>query len=330
MNVLFLIFNRPELTRRVFERIRQARPDRLFVAADGPRPGREGDAALCAEARTIVKQVDWPCLLHTLFRESNLGCCNAVSSAITWFFEHVEEGVILEDDCLPDPSFFSFCQGLLERYRHDERIMHIGGNTFVGRRKRFHASYYFSKYSHNWGWATWRRAWRQFDVTMQTWPAFRDKGGINVACPTLDERRYWTEWFDHVHSGKISSVWDAQWLYTCWSRQGLSILPSVNLVTNIGGGGEATHTKEQAWYLNLPAGCIGVMRHPAAVKQDQRADAITFDHFFRVGQTSALRRMLTRLTSRWTYGALIRRLPVAGRLWAMWRTGLSRRRACSK
>src|SRR5262249_20722231 len=157
--VLFLIFNRPNTTARVMEAIRTAGPGRLYVAADGPRDGNADEAKRCAEVRRIATQVDWPCEVQTLFRERNLGCRQAVSSAITWFFEQEQEGIILEDDCLPSPSFFPYCAELLARFRNDERIMCITGCNFQQDMKGYPYSYYFSKYHHVWGWATWRRAW---------------------------------------------------------------------------------------------------------------------------------------------------------------------------
>ena len=165
--VLFIIFNRVETTKRVFEAIRNVRPLKLYVAADGPRPGNDADKVNCDEVRKIIDDVDWPCEIKTLFQDQNLNCGRAPSTAITWFFEHEEEGIILEDDCLPSTSFFRFCHELLAYYRHDNRVMHIGGNNFLeGWQKDPDYSYYFSRSGHIWGWATWRRAWQTFDFDM--------------------------------------------------------------------------------------------------------------------------------------------------------------------
>ena len=152
--VLFLVFNRPDTTAQVFEAIRQAKPPRLYVASDGAREDKEGELEKVKQVREIVSQVDWNCEVKTLFRDKNLGCKIAVSSAIDWFFEQEEMGIILEDDCLPHPTFFRFCQELLERYRDDERIGMISGNNFQFGRKCTDYSYYFSMYSHIWGWAS--------------------------------------------------------------------------------------------------------------------------------------------------------------------------------
>lgn len=161
--VLLLIFNRPETTRRVFDQIRAQQPPRLYIAADGARPNRPEEAARCAETRAISTQVDWDCELHLLYRDQNLGCRRAVSEAITWFFEHEEAGIILEDDCLPADSFFYFCDALLEKYRHDERIHAITGTNLQMGKQWGEASYYFSRYTNIWGWASWRRVWKEYD-----------------------------------------------------------------------------------------------------------------------------------------------------------------------
>jgi len=222
--ILLIVFNRPDITQRVFDSIRQARPRQLFVAADAPRANISGERELCEETRYIATSIDWDCQVHTLFRDQNLGCGLGVSSAITWFFENVEEGIILEDDCLPNPTFFHFCEELLNYYRYSQIIMHVSGNNFLYGKKRGNASYYFSNYTYNWGWATWRRAWKFYEYH-----------------PT-----------DEVHR---LGEWDCQWRATVAQHGGLAVLPNVNLVTNIGCGREdATHsTFVDRHYANLPA-----------------------------------------------------------------------------
>ena len=164
--VLFVIFNRPETTARVFEAIRSARPPRLYVAADGPRTSRSGEADRCRLVREIASRVDWTCELHTLFREANLGCKLGVSGAIDWFFQSETEGIILEDDVVPLASFFGLCDELLETYRDDPKVFAVSGCNLVSSVYRPNHSYFFSRYCHVWGWATWRRAWEHYDVPM--------------------------------------------------------------------------------------------------------------------------------------------------------------------
>jgi len=188
--ILFLIFNRPDTTQKVFNAIRKAKPKQFFIAADGSPPDREGEIEKCQKSRKIATSVDWDCEVKTLFRDKNLGCKIAISSAIDWFFENVEEGIILEDDCLPHQSFFWFCQELLEYYRNDTRIMHISGDNFQFGRKRGEGSYYFSKYSHVWGWATWRRAWKCFDINMKSFEEFKAENQINSIFQSKQQQKY--------------------------------------------------------------------------------------------------------------------------------------------
>ncbi len=239
--ILFLVFNRPNTTSKVFTEIRRAKPKILFIAADGPRENISGEKEKCGEVRKITEKIDWNCEVKRLYREKNLGCRKAVSSAIDWFFEHVDEGIILEDDCLPDPTFFRFCEEMLEKYCNNRKIMHIGGNNFQKSENKNNNSYYFSKYSHIWGWATWRRAWRKYRVNMSDWPKFKSEGRLNHKFRNFTEKFYWHTIFDAVYKGKIDT-WDYQWLYTVWKNEGLCINPGVNLVENIGFGTDATHT----------------------------------------------------------------------------------------
>ena len=175
--VVLIVFNRPEVTKIVFERIRQARPGLLMLVADGPRERRQGEPDACRQVRQIVEHVDWPCEVLKNYSDTNMGCGARVASGIDWVFQHVEQAVILEDDCLPDPTFFRFCEELLDRYRYEERVMQISGSNFLFGRRAVEVSYYFSRYPLCWGWATWRRAWRHFDFNMQTWKS--QPGGMS-------------------------------------------------------------------------------------------------------------------------------------------------------
>lgn len=278
--ILFLVFRRPDTTRTVFEAIRQAKPKRLYVAADGPRPHKVGEAELCSEVRQIATAVDWPCEVKTLFREENLGCKRAVSSAVTWFFEHEEQGIILEDDCLPHPDFFGFCEKLLERYAEDGRIMVITGNNFQNGQKRGNASYYFSKYCHCWGWASWRRAWRHYQVDLPFWPKWSKSAEWQAIHPDPVERRYWATIIEAIRAGKIDT-WDHQWTTSVWYQKGLTVTPNVNLVSNIGFGPDATHTiySDSPW-AGMQTQELGCLIHPSCLEPDIDADRYVFDHHF--------------------------------------------------
>jgi hypothetical protein len=271
--VLFLIFNRPQVTGRVFQAIRQARPPRLYVAADGPRKNRPDDAPLCAQTRSTVETIDWPCQVKTLFRQENLGCRDAITSAITWFFENEEEGIILEDDCLPAPDFFKFCDCLLEHYRHDPRVRHISGDNFQRGRKRGNASYYFSRVSHVWGWATWRRAWADYDKTLSRYELgeikymlFQVFGGKSAIT------QGWLKIAENLKNGK-PDTWAYQWALTNLMNNALCAMPNVNLVSNIGFGNDPTHTKKcDSPYANIPLEYLTRIRHPIPMVADTEAD----------------------------------------------------------
>lgn len=238
--VLFLIFNRPEVTRKVFTQIAAAAPTKLYLASDGARSNKPGEDELVQECKDIVlRGIDWNCEVETLFRDKNLGCKAAVSSAIDWFFSHEEEGIILEDDTLPSESFFTFCSEMLERYRDDKRIMKITGfNPVPESTVSLETSYLYTHYAFIWGWASWRRAWNEYDVKMSGWEEFK-KQGKHLLYPFFPER---VHLYDVTHAGKIDT-WDYQWEYAIERNSALQIVPKVSLIQNIGFGADATHTK---------------------------------------------------------------------------------------
>ena len=278
--VLFLVFNRPETTVQVFNTIRQAKPLRLYVAADGPRTRRTGEIERVAQVRKIATAVDWPCEVKTLFREDNLGCKNAVSGAITWLFENEERGIILEDDCVAHPDFFFFCDVLLERYAKNERVSVVTGNNFQNGLRRGDASYYFSKYNHCWGWATWRRAWHHYQGDLPFWPEWRDSDNWIHQTPDRVERVYWERIFDRVCAGQIDS-WAYPWTASVWYHGGLTATPNVNLVSNIGFSKDATHTMSaNSSFAKMPIHAIDSLQHPLRIKRDEDADRQAFDHHF--------------------------------------------------
>jgi hypothetical protein len=254
--VLFLVFNRPERTRQVFEAIRAARPSRLFVAADGPRPARRDEAERCAAVRAIATAVDWPCELHTLFRDSNLGSGRAVSEAISWFFAQVSEGIVLEDDCLPDLSFFRFCTALLERYRTDRRVFKIAGTNPLGHWPGFEgSSYFYSSYGYSWGWASWSDRWATFDLKLADWPSF-ERSSHARHYPFSRQRNQGFR----ASQTNIIDAWDYQWHFAISRNHGLVAVPTLNLIRNIGFEPEATHTRNVfSLYARNP---LGQLREP--------------------------------------------------------------------
>ncbi|MDL2221571.1 hypothetical protein LJC35_03345 [Parabacteroides sp. OttesenSCG-928-N08] len=237
--ILFLIFNRPDTTTTVFNRIRKAKPTKLYVAADGARNEKEEE--LCKQTREIINQVDWECDVYTLFRDKNLGCKIAVSTAIDWFFQHEEQGIILEDDCLPDLSFFPFCSELLTKYKDDERVGHIGGQSFFPHLVSEGVSYDFSYITHIWGWATWKRVWQHVDMSLAVW---NDPKRRTSLFQNKREEIYYTTFIEDVLNGrKKLNPWSIFYLFSLREQNQLSIYPSVNMVSNIGLNiANATHT----------------------------------------------------------------------------------------
>lgn len=276
--VVLIIFNRPQLTQRVFAEIRRARPQTLLVIADGPRADRAGEKELCRQARAVVEEVDWPCDVRRNYADENLGCGRRIASGLNWVFEQAEEAIVLEDDCVPAPSFFRFCQVLLERYRHDTRVVHIGTNNFLGGLVRTPYSYWFSKYGHISAWATWRRAWQYFDHALSTWPEAQAGGWLRSVYDDEFEERYWTRIFEWMHRER-PNIWGYAWTYACFLH-GLSVYPAVNLVTNVGFGEQATHCRERTCQADVPAVDVGEIVHPPWVTRLREADRHTFDRVF--------------------------------------------------
>lgn len=302
--VLFLVFNRPDSTRRVFSAIRAARPKRLYVAADGPRSDRQTDREKVAEVREIATAVDWDCELKTLFRSNNLGCGRAPSQGITWFLQNEEMGIILEDDCLPHTDFWSLCDELLQRYRDDQRVMAIAGSNFSKNRRCTSDSYYFSRHYHFWGWATWARAWRHFDYDMRLWPAVKQADLVESLCMGEQEvANYWRRKWDQVSQGLIDA-WDYQWTFTCWLHNGLQIIPAVNLVSNIGFDHQATHTtNSNSACAALPTHPIGSpLTHPPVVLRNMRADQCFAQEWLVSSLSGRVVRRIRRIADRLSAG----------------------------
>ncbi|MDO9231855.1 MAG: glycosyltransferase family 2 protein [bacterium] len=275
--VLLIAFNRPELTSRVFNQIRRAKPEKLYFAVDGPRMDRPYDFERCDEVKKLVKQVDWQCEVMTMFSDKNLGCKFGPYSAMKWFFENVEDGIILEDDALPDMSFFYFCEELLLKYKNDDRIASISGNNFQFGRNKTGDSYYFSHFSHTCGWATWRRAWKEYDLEIKNWPKLKSTKWLKSIFKKLPVRLYWTLIFNAVYSGRMDSAWDYQWTFMVWTKKYLSIIPSQNLILNIGFGSEdATHTKRKSKLSEISVEQMHFpLKHPEIIKRNIKADDFT-------------------------------------------------------
>jgi len=271
--VAFIIFNRPDTTERVFDEIARARPPKLLVVGDGPRASREGEAAKVAATRAIINRVDWPCEVLTNFSEVNIGCKVRVSSGLDWVFEQVSEAIILEDDCLPHPTFFRFRQELLEHYRDDQRIGMISGDNFQFGHTINDDSYYFSNINHIWGWASWRSRWQHdYDVDLKHWPKIRDEKRFNDWYSHKAYQDIFAETLEKVYQGKIDT-WDYQWQFASRLNGRISVMPNINLISNIGFGVEATHTTGQSEFSNLPIMQINFpLKHPEAIFASKTLD----------------------------------------------------------
>lgn len=272
-SVIFMIFNRPDTTRQVFETIRAAKPGKLLVVADGPRANRPGEAEKCAAARAIIDEVDWDCEVYRNFSETNMGCRLRCSSGITWAFEIVDKAIILEDDCMPSVSFFAYCSELLDLYENDERVMMISGDNRLFGQAETTDSYYFSRHPNVWGWATWKRAWANYDLNMKHWPEIRDRRLFDQYLPKNCDRYLWESYFQSVYDNKIDT-WDFQWVYSIWANSGLCVVPARNLVRNVGFQHcDATHTLGESVYSSLGAEELDQpLSHPSVVMASSDKD----------------------------------------------------------
>jgi len=242
--ILFLIYNRQKETETVFKCIRDIRPDDMFVVADGPKKENTDDILKCNNTRDVVNNnVDWECNLTKIYRKENMGCKLSVYNGISEFMNKYGYGIILEDDTVPNKSFFKYCEELLEKYKNDERIAVISGDNFIPS-KHIKNSYEFSKYPLIWGWATWKRVWDKYDVSMKEWEHFKKDEMLDSVFDTVEERKYWTNIFNKQYNNEIDA-WDYQLSFLCMKNKLLSIYPKYNLVKNIGiGSKDAAHTKK--------------------------------------------------------------------------------------
>jgi len=295
--VALFIFNRPDKTAVVLEKIRQAKPTTILVVADGPRPGKPGEKELCDQTRqSVLDALDWNPRVLTNFSQKNLGCRERIASGLSWVFEQVPEAIILEDDCVPDISFFRFASELLVHYRDNLQIGVISGDNFQPQPMQLDASYYFSLFNHCWGWASWRRAWQKYDDKMTLWPRLRNKGWLEKKFPKREHSLYWAQIFDAVHARRIDT-WDYPWLFSLWSAGMLTALPRCNLVTNIGVGGDSTHMKGyHSEYHHLSVCPIDFpLVHPLEVTTNTAADLYSQIHIFGEAKLKGLSARLKRV-----------------------------------
>ncbi len=276
--IAFCIYNRPGMARQVLKAIREQRPRKLFVIADGPKADDELDELRVQETLRSLELIDWDCDVMLGDSLVNLGCRNRIASGLTWAFEQTEQLVILEDDCLPTAAFFGYCRDLLDRYADEERVMMISGDRFYPSTEA-DTSYYFSRWTHIWGWASWRRAWQKFDVDINSWPMNENQTKLR-ASSSPREYTAWRSVFERVYRQELDT-WDFSWQHACWLNNGLVAIPPRNLVTNIGFGATATHTQDSnSRWANLPAFDFCNYSHPACVQRDVVADDWAYQNIF--------------------------------------------------
>jgi hypothetical protein len=295
--VALFVFNRPATTSKVFEAVANVRPAKLLLVADGPRPGKPGESELCQQVRQIIGRVDWPCEVLTNFADKNLGCGERMISGLNWVFSHVEEAILLEDDCLPHPSFFPFCQQLLERYRGDSRVAYISGDNLIAEHLKTDSSYYFSRIGGIWGWATWRSEWQRYDRHLRDWPQLKSEGMLAEIFDPYAVA-YLTRTFDAMHENRGPDTWDHQWLYTTLKNNSVIAVPRVNLIANIGFGADATHTIEPDSRFIVPSAALEFpLKHPPSLVPLRSMDARAHD-FYPIPPTQRISRKIRRVARR--------------------------------
>ena len=273
--VLLLVYNRPNETKKVLNKLRQFKINKLFISSDGSKDNYK-DQKLYLQTQKIIKKFKNKNVKIQIL-DNNYGCKIAVTKAINWFFSQVEEGIILEDDCIPNKSFFDFCKKMLKKYRYSN-IKVISGNNFLNGKVKIEEDYYFSKYNHCWGWATWKHAWKLYDSEMIKWERFKETKKWKKLIGEKIERNYWEKIFDLCKKNKIDS-WAYPWLYSIWLKEGFTIIPKYNLVKNIGllGAHNAFNTKFNLKTKNISS----KLNHPKKIAINDFADAYVLKNFFK-------------------------------------------------
>ena len=287
------IFNRPDLTRKVFAEIQKIRPLKLFITADGPRKNIINDKNKCAEARSMVKEINWECEVFTNFSDDNNGVYKSMTEGISWMFKHVDRAIILEDDCIPHFSFFRYCQDLLNYYEDDKRIALISGDNFQPTKKTTQYSYYFSRYLHIWGWATWKRSWDKTDFNMEYWPKYKKMKGLDSVFYRKHEREYWYKYYQDVYEGKVEKNWDFMFALSSFMNNTMAILPNANLISNVGFGVDSTHLKYKNKFQLIQLSEIKFpLDHPPFICRNVAADDFTEKQMFTGGIKARIKRKI--------------------------------------
>lgn len=292
--VLLVTFNRPDNAQKIFNAIKQVRPAKLYLFSDAPRKGNETDASNVNKCRSLLEQVDWHCEVKTKFETVNQGCGPGPMSAISWMFQNEEKGIILEDDCLPDESFFSYCEYMLDKYEHQPRVMHIAGTRWNDEYKVESKDHFFSTIGHIWGWATWKRAWQLYDYEMRSW---EKKKGRKLIKSRLQNRlltEFWVDSFEYTYRNnpRLKHAWDYQWQYTLFQHNGLSVVPDVNLVSNIGVQGvhSSENDADKTSFHRHTSPWLNKRQHHQTIMPQHDFDQYHIEHFF-MRDVKAVRKM---------------------------------------
>jgi hypothetical protein len=277
--ILIIGFNRPDYIKKQMSILRSIKPKTLFISIDGPRENNEEDERKVAEVKSLIDQeCDWDMELFKNYAPRNLGCGPGPVSGIDWFFEHVEEGIILEDDCIADLSFFTYCEELLEKYRSDSRVMTISGSCYPLSVNTNDCSYSFSSFIHIWGWATWRRAWKHFDIEIKEFPSNKGQEAIRNTLQSSRAIHEWQKRFSSVFGQEKAHIWDYQWMFASWLQGGITIHPKVNMIDNIGFGVDSTHTKDRSKSHAMNSNAMSSpLSHPQEVEVDKEVDRMIQD-----------------------------------------------------
>lgn len=291
--VVLVVFNRPDNTAIALAAIKKVQPAQLFIVADGPR---HNDERIKTDAvKQLLEVIDWPCEVFRNYATENMGCRMRLATGISWVFEQVEQAIILEDDCVPHPDFFIFCSAMLQKYQGVNEVMHISGNSFLPAHINLPHSYYFTNYTFVWGWATWRRAWQQYDLEMNEWENILPPAQLIKKLGNQYAAAYWKGCFSAANAISFDS-WDYQWTYSVWKAGGIAIAPSKNLVSNNGFDHQATHTKQANPLLSyLPTYPLDTLIHPEKIKVNKQADHWIRDHVYSPPPPSIFQRIAKKI-----------------------------------
>ena len=278
--VVIVVFNRPDVTSKLLTCLEKIQPTELYVISDSARNHIENEAEKVRKVRSLVDNISWRCSVHRNYATENMGCMRRVSSGLDWVFSNVDCAIVLEDDCIPADDFFYFAAEMLDKYKDDKRVMSISGTRLYPEQASVGTSYTFSKYSICWGWATWSRAWNLYDGSLEGYKTIKDSDYLNFYLNSYRASIYWKFILDKVYLGKINS-WAYRWMFSHWVNNGLSIVPSKNLVTNIGVGSDATHTQDENVFLCRSSYSLErPFKGPDTVFCDVKMDSWIEDNFY--------------------------------------------------